>query len=219
MNFEWLGRIAFADALALQEAALEKCRLTGVETMFLLEHEPVYTIGRMPDKSSLRDPRLLPYPVFEINRGGQATFHGPGQLVGYPILDLRRRGRDLHRYLRTLEAVLIDLLAIYGIQAERLEGKTGVWVENRKVASIGVGVRRWITMHGFALNVASDLSGFLRITPCGLTDVRMTSLSLELGREATLPEVQERIRPLLSLSLESESEFEGSGFRVQGSEG
>jgi lipoyl(octanoyl) transferase len=216
MNFEWLGRIAFAEALALQEVALEKCLLTGVETMFLLEHEPVYTIGRMPDKSSLRDPRLLPYPVFEINRGGQATFHGPGQLVGYPILDLRRRGRDLHRYLRTLEAVLIDLLAAYGVAAMRLEGKTGVWVENRKVASIGVGVRRWITMHGFALNVASDLSGFLRITPCGLTDVRMTSLSLELGREVTVSEVQERIRPLLSLSLESESEFEGSGLRVQG---
>jgi lipoyl(octanoyl) transferase len=191
MNIRPIERIGFPAALQLQIEAVEKCWATGEETLFLLEHEPVYTIGRLPDKSSLGRFQILPYPVHEINRGGQATYHGPGQLVGYPVIDLRKRGKDLHRFLRTLEQSVIRLVEAFQVPARREEGKTGVWVEDRKIASIGVGVRRWITMHGFALNVSSDLTGFQYITPCGLTGVRMTSLSLETGTEASLPAVRE----------------------------
>jgi lipoyl(octanoyl) transferase len=197
MKVVWLGRIEFSEGVKLQEQALEQCDRTGEETLFLLEHEPVYTIGRRLDKSSLGNAGYLPHPVFEINRGGQATYHGPGQLVGYPILDLKKRGKDLHVYLRSLETAVIRLVESFAVDAVFCEGKTGVWVENRKIASIGIGVRRWITMHGFALNVASDLTGFLSITPCGLTGVRMTSLSLELGREVGLEEVRDRAGEVL----------------------
>jgi lipoyl(octanoyl) transferase len=192
MKVVWLGRIAFPQALEIQNEALNHCDQAGEETLFLLEHDPVYTIGRRLDKSSLRDFNRLPFPVHEINRGGQATFHGPGQLVGYPILDLRKRGKDLHAYIRRLESTVIQIVKSFGIDAVPSEGKTGVWVENRKIASIGIGVRRWITMHGFALNVSSDLNGFMYITPCGLTGVRMTSLSLETAREVSMEEARER---------------------------
>jgi lipoyl(octanoyl) transferase len=197
MKIEWLGRIDYETGLRIQDEKLESCLRTAAETVLLLEHEPVYTIGRLPDKSSLRAPGRLPYPVFETNRGGQATYHGPGQLVGYPILDLRVRGRDLHVYLRNLESLLIDLMADFGIAASRLEGKTGVWVESRKIASIGVGVRKWVTMHGFALNVSSDLHGFQHITPCGIANVQMTSISRELGKEIPLETIREGIEPYL----------------------
>ena len=197
MKIEWLGRIHYEAGLLIQNAKLESCLNTGSETVLLLEHEPVYTIGRLPDKSSLRVPSRLPYPVFETNRGGQATYHGPGQLVGYPIMDLRVRGRDLHVYLRNLENLLIDLADDFGIRASRVEGKTGVWVEDRKIASIGVGVRKWVTMHGFALNVSNDLHGFQHIIPCGIADVRMTSISRELSTEISLETVRERITPRL----------------------
>jgi lipoyl(octanoyl) transferase len=197
MKVVWLGRIEFSKGLEIQAEALEQCDRTGEETLFLLEHEPVYTIGRRLDKSSLGNASYLPHPVFEINRGGQATYHGPGQLVGYPILDLKKRGKDLHVYLRSLETAVIRLVGSFGVEAEFCDGKTGVWVQNRKIASIGIGVRRWITMHGFALNVSSDLTGFLSITPCGLAGVRMTSLSLELDREVSLEEVRERAAVVL----------------------
>jgi lipoyl(octanoyl) transferase len=197
MKIEWLGRIDYETGLRIQDTRLESCLNTASETVLLLEHEPVYTIGRLPDKSSLRMPSQLPYRVFEINRGGQATYHGPGQLVGYPILDLRVRGRDLHVYLRDLEGLLIDLMADFGIGACRVEGKTGVWVEGRKIASIGVGVRKWVTMHGFALNVSSDLHGFQHITPCGIADVCMTSVSQELGEEIPLESIRQSIEPHL----------------------
>ena len=198
MKVVWLGRIEFSKGLEIQAEALEQCDRTGEETLFLLEHEPVYTIGRRLDKSSLGNPSYhLPHPVFEINRGGQATYHGPGHLVGYPILDLKKRGKDLHVYLRSLETAVIRLVGSFGVEAEFCDGKTGVWVQNRKIASIGIGVRRWITMHGFALNVSSDLTGFLSITPCGLAGVRMTSLSLELDREVSLEEVRDRAAVVL----------------------
>jgi lipoyl(octanoyl) transferase len=202
MKVVWLGRIEFSEGLKIQAEALEQCDRTGEETLFLLEHEPVYTIGRRLDKSSLGNVAYLPHPVFEINRGGQATYHGPGQLVGYPILDLKKRGKDLHVYLRALEMAVIRLVESFGIEALFCEGKTGVWVENRKIASIGIGVRRWITMHGFALNVSSDLTGFLSITPCGLSGVRMTSLSLELGREVSLEEVRDKAGEVLQVEFE-----------------
>jgi lipoyl(octanoyl) transferase len=202
MKVVWLSRIEFSEGLKIQTEALEQCDRTGEETLFLLEHEPVYTIGRRLDKSSLGNVAYLPHPVFEINRGGQATYHGPGQLVGYPILDLKKRGKDLHVYLRALEMAVIRLVESFGIEAGFCEGKTGVWVENRKIASIGIGVRRWITMHGFALNVSSDLTGFLSITPCGLAGVRMTSLSLELGREVSLEEVRDKAAVVLEAEFD-----------------
>jgi lipoyl(octanoyl) transferase len=203
MKIEWLGRIEYQAGLRIQEERLDECLNKGEESVILLEHEPVYTIGRLPDKSSLHLVDQLPYPVFETNRGGQATYHGPGQLVGYPILDLRARGRDLHCYLRKLEDLLIDLLRELEIKGGKIEGKTGVWVEDRKIASIGIGIRKWVTMHGFALNVASDLSGFQSIIPCGLPGVRMTSISIESGNEVTLETVRERLAPHLRRFLET----------------
>ena len=198
ISTRWLGRMPYADALALQEeiVARKGADPAVADELLLLEHEPVYTIGRTPDQSSLRDAARLPHPVVQINRGGQATYHGPGQLVGYPLLDLRTRGQDLHRYLRGIEEVLIVLLAEYGVAGERREGMTGVWVGGRKIASIGVGVRKWISMHGFALNVSGDLRAFGEITPCGLSGVEMTSLSRECGREIEVREVADRVGPI-----------------------
>jgi lipoyl(octanoyl) transferase len=195
LSVRWLGRVAFADALALQEKLVAERRANHSlgDELLLLEHEPVYTIGRTPDQSSLRDISHLPHPLFPINRGGQATYHGPGQLMGYPIIDLRGCGQDLHRYLRWLEALLIETLADVGITAITRPGLTGVWIEDRKIASIGVGVRHWITMHGFALNVCGDLAPFDQIVPCGITNVTMTSIERETGRECSVVEVASRV--------------------------
>jgi lipoyl(octanoyl) transferase len=182
--------VDYTDGLRLQEERVEEILAgTAVDTLFLLEHQPVYTIGRLRDQSSLRNPASLPHPVFETNRGGQATYHGPGQLVGYPILDLGPRGRDLHAHLRMVEDALIDVCGKFGVSAGRREGLTGVWVENRKLASIGVGVRKWISMHGFALNVTqASLPPFLAITPCGIDGVVMSCLELEAGRPISMTE-------------------------------
>ncbi len=194
MDIRWLGRIPFSEALALQEK-LVAGKIAGdpADHLLLLEHDPVYTIGRTPDVSSLRAADSLPHPVVRINRGGQATYHGPGQLVGYPILDLRPRGQDLHRYLRGLETLLIETLRDCGIAASRRESLTGVWVGERKIASIGVGVRRWISMHGFALNVCGDLAPFMEITPCGIAGVEMTSIERETGQPVEVRAVADRI--------------------------
>jgi lipoyl(octanoyl) transferase len=196
LQVRWLGRMEFTDALALQEDLVSKKRRDSEveDQLLLLEHDPVYTIGRTPDRSSLSGRRTagripykesdvghLPHPIFVTNRGGQATYHGPGQLIGYPIIDLHRCGQDLHKYLRWLEQLLIDFLAAQDIAASRRESLTGVWVGKRKIASIGVGVRHWITMHGFALNVCGDLSPFNHIVPCGISDVVMTSMEEETG--------------------------------------
>ncbi len=204
LNVRWLGRVEFANALALQEEIVARKRNDPSleDELLLLEHEPVYTIGRTPDQSSLsatgsratRDGELgaahLPHPLFAINRGGQATYHGPGQLMGYPIIDLRRCGHDLHKYLRWLEQLLIQVLAEHGIAAKQRESLTGVWVEDRKIASIGVGVRHWITMHGFALNVCGDLSPFNHIVPCGIDNVAMTSMEKEIGAAFSISDVE-----------------------------
>jgi len=204
LNVRWLSRVEFAQALVLQEEIVARKRndASMEDQLLLLEHEPVYTIGRTPDQSSLsatgsrptRDGELgaahLPHPLFAINRGGQATYHGPGQLMGYPIIDLRRCGYDLHKYLRWLEQLLIEVLAENGIAATRRESLTGVWVEDRKIASIGVGVRHWITMHGFALNVCGDLSPFNHIVPCGINNVAMTSMEKETGTAFSVVDVE-----------------------------
>jgi lipoyl(octanoyl) transferase len=184
LRVHWLGRKDFASALALQEkiVAAKREDPSQLDELLLLEHEPIYTIGRTPDQSSLLGAVHLPHPLFAINRGGQATYHGPGQLMGYPIIDLRRCGQDLHKYLRWLEQLLIEVLAEHGIAATRRKALTGVWVKDRKIASIGVGVRHWITMHGFALNVRGDLSPFNHIVPCGINNVEMTSMEKETGQ-------------------------------------
>jgi lipoyl(octanoyl) transferase len=180
--------ITYDAGLQLQNQAVDELLDgSGGETLFLLEHAPVYTIGRLRDQSSLRDPAALPAPVVETNRGGQATYHGPGQLVGYPILDLRERNRDLHAHLRGIEESLILTCRDFGIDATRREGLTGVWVENRKLASIGVGVRKWISMHGFAINITPNcLLPFFAITPCGLDGVVMSCVEQEAGRPVSV---------------------------------
>ncbi|HEX4653869.1 MAG TPA: lipoyl(octanoyl) transferase LipB [Candidatus Udaeobacter sp.] len=200
LDVRWLGQMDFADALALQEEIVAKKRenRSHPDELLLLEHEPVYTIGRTPDQSSLLGAAHLPYPLFAINRGGQATYHGPGQLMGYSIIDLRACDQDLHRYLRWLEQLLIDLLAVCGIAASQRESLTGVWIEQRKIASIGVGVRHWITMHGFALNVCGDLSAFNHIVACGIKDITMTSMENETGRTFSVLDVASVVEKLAS---------------------
>jgi lipoate-protein ligase B len=184
-----LGLVEYAQALTWQEELLrQRCQGEGEDTLLLLEHLPVFTLGRGGDERHLLNPRRV--PVYRVGRGGDVTFHGPGQLVGYPILDLTRHGRDVHAYLRALEAVLIVVLAEYGLHAQRKDGLTGVWVGEKKIASIGVGVRRWVTYHGFALNVDPDLSYFADIVPCGLAGVRMTSMAQLLEQPVALGEVK-----------------------------
>ncbi len=206
MKHRWLGRVEYSAALRLQESLVQSRREGSIEdTLLFLEHEPVYTIGRTPDRSSLPlDPQKLPHPLVEINRGGKATYHGPGQLVVYPIVDLRQYGQDLHAYLRALENGLLALCADLEIPAHRREGLTGIWVGNRKLASIGVGVRRWITMHGLALNVNRALAGFSAITPCGIDGVTMTSLEDEGSSETfTVETVARRLLPFLESALQA----------------
>jgi lipoyl(octanoyl) transferase len=215
----WLGRMEFARALSLQEELVAKKREDGSleDQLLFLEHEPVYTIGRTPDRSSLSatgfrrardggsDSVHLPHPLFSINRGGQATYHGPGQLIGYPIIDLRRCGQDLHKYLRWLEQLIIDFLAQHDIAAKRRQSLTGVWVEDRKIASIGVGVRHWI-----ALNVCGDLSPFDHIIPCGINNVAMTSMEKETKKSFTVAEVA---RAIEKLALDKISELRNESAR------
>jgi lipoyl(octanoyl) transferase len=178
------GVVPYADALEWQRA-LAQARIDGRlphDVLLLLEHPAVVTLGRNshPDHLISRDG----VEVFEIERGGDVTFHGPGQLVGYPIIDLSHHKADLHWYLRTLEQALIDALAELGIAAERNPGYTGVWTRERgrKIASIGIHVKQWVTWHGFALNVTTDLSQFERIVPCGIPGVEMTSVERETGQ-------------------------------------
>ncbi|MES2980836.1 MAG: lipoyl(octanoyl) transferase LipB [Verrucomicrobiota bacterium] len=199
--------VTYTEGLEIQEKTVAAI-LAGRshDLIFLLEHEPVYTIGRLRDQSSLGSAVALPYPVFETNRGGQATYHGPGQLVGYPLLDLNSRGRDLHLHLRLIEDALIAACADLGVAAGRRDGLTGVWVENRKLASIGVGVRKWISMHGFAINITREsLPPFLTITPCGLDGVSMTCLAAETDQEITMKKAIDAISARLIEALTSRS--------------
>ncbi|MDX2245108.1 MAG: lipoyl(octanoyl) transferase LipB [Leptolyngbyaceae cyanobacterium bins.302] len=163
------------------------------DVLILLEHPPVYTLGQGSDEQFLKfDPERSSYPVVRIERGGEVTYHCPGQLVGYPILNLTFYQKDLHWYLRQLEEVLIQVLASYGLQGDRIPGLTGVWVEGYKVAAIGIKVSRWITMHGFALNVCPDLSGFQRIVPCGIADKPVGSMQ-QFIPDIQFSEVQQRV--------------------------
>ncbi|HEY1585552.1 MAG TPA: lipoyl(octanoyl) transferase LipB [Polyangia bacterium] len=172
-----------------QELVAQRQRDEIADTLVLVEHPDVITLGRrQSSQANVVAPGEI--PIFEIERGGDATYHGPGQLVGYPILKLDGDERDLHVYLRNLEEALIGVCADLGLDGRRNPGWTGVWIDERKVASLGIAVRRWVTMHGFALNVATDLSRFAAINPCGLDAAVMTSLSRELGREVALDAVE-----------------------------
>jgi lipoyl(octanoyl) transferase len=175
------GTVPYGEGLAWQRQLAED-RIAGRlphDLLLLLEHPPVVTLGRTSHAAHLLRPQGI--EVFEVERGGDVTFHGPGQLVGYPILDLSAYKQDLHWYLRTLEQALIDALTILDIPAERNPGYTGVWTRGRKIASIGIHVKQWVTWHGFALNVTTDLAHFERIVPCGIAGVEMTSVERERG--------------------------------------
>jgi lipoyl(octanoyl) transferase len=192
--------VPYTEALALQRSLVEDRRAGRIgDTLLLLEHPHVLTLGVRGDGGRSHilatDEALASrgIEVHETGRGGDITYHGPGQIVGYPIVDLNPDRRDVHRYVRDLETVLIRTAADYSIEAERVEGLTGVWVGNEKLAAIGVRIARWITSHGFALNVSTDLDQFNLIVPCGITDRGVTSLASLLGRPIDMAEVEFRI--------------------------
>jgi lipoate-protein ligase B len=183
-----LGVVDYDDALAMQTSMLA-ARIDGTigDTLLMMEHPHVFTLGRGADERFIVGNKDQ-VPIRRVSRGGQVTYHGPGQLIGYPILKLEGRDRDVTKYLRNLEAAMIDALAKFDIDAGRREAMTGVWVGARKIASIGVGIRRWTTWHGFALNVSTDLSYFDSIVPCGIEGCRMTSVSEMTNRAVTVRE-------------------------------
>jgi lipoyl(octanoyl) transferase len=199
----WLGRVGYARALELQRAAASRVARGGDEVLLLLEHEPVYTLGRNATEADiLWSPdrlREASVEVQETDRGGKVTYHGPGQLVGYPILSLAPDRKDVKRYVGDLEEVLIRTLADFGIRGERSARRdrvTSVWVGNDKIAAIGVHIARWVTTHGFALNVTDEaLPRFAGIVPCGITDGGITSIERVTGESPTLAEVSRRLVP------------------------
>ncbi len=197
LNVIKLGVVDYGEAYNLQKQLLEEhIQGKGRDSLLLLQHNPVITIGR----SGSRDNILIPesaltaagIETYETDRGGDVTYHGPGQLIGYPIINLRHFRKDVHWYLRRLEETIIKALAEYGITGERMEGYTGVWVGNEKIAAIGVGIKRWITYHGFALNVYPDMSHFQMIRPCGIIDKGVTSVERLLGYRADMDKIAEK---------------------------
>jgi lipoyl(octanoyl) transferase len=192
-----LGRIGYQEALDLQADLVEQRRRGEIgDTLLLLEHPPVITLGVKTRNNRTNiiagDAQLAAegVAVFQTGRGGDVTYHGPGQLVGYPIFDLNPHRRDVHRYVRDIEQALIDAVAALGVTATRADGLTGIWVGDHKLAAIGVRISRWITSHGFALNVGTNLSHFDLIVPCGIQDRGVTSLERLLGREVPMDEVE-----------------------------
>lgn len=191
------GRVAYKEALAFQMACIERLKDAAPSAsshFILLEHPPVITVGRRGTHDNILAPRKSlrkdGIDVFEVSRGGDVTYHGPGQIVGYPILRLRDRGGDVHRYLRDLESVIMRTLSDFGIATQRRSEYTGVWVGHNKIAAIGVAITRWITYHGFALNVAPNLGHFALIRPCGIADGGVTSMRKVLGRAVKRDEVE-----------------------------
>lgn len=198
LDYYSLGITGYQQAWDLQKAAFQmRLNNTINDSLFLLEHPHTYTLGKVADKNNLTgSPEYLKdngISVFEIDRGGDVTYHGPGQIVGYPIISLSQWHQDAHLYLRTLEEVIIMTLQDYGLQSGRIPGLTGVWIEERKIAAIGIKISRWITMHGFAFNINTDLNMFGGIVPCGIRDKAVTSLKEELKREVDIEEVKDRL--------------------------
>jgi lipoate-protein ligase B len=193
-----LGIVDYGQAHDLQKKILQE-RIDGKcpDHLILLQHNPVITVGRSGDNNNILASKALlesfGISVYEIERGGDVTYHGPGQLTGYPIIDLRNYKKDVHWYLRQLEEVIIRVLAEYDIIGERVEKYTGVWVGGEKIAAIGVAVKRWVTYHGFAFNINPDLSHFKLINPCGITDKEVTSLIKILGYNVSMEEVEDKV--------------------------
>jgi lipoyl(octanoyl) transferase len=189
-----LGIVPYDEALALQRSiAADVATGTRPDTILFLEHPPTITLGRRADESELHVPRDADVEIVETDRGGKSTYHAPGQLVCYPILDLTRHGQDVQRYCRDLEEALIRTMQPLGIDATRIEGLTGIWLERppRKIASIGIHISKWVTTHGYALNVDLDPAPFTQwITACGLEDASFTTLARELGRPVSVDEVR-----------------------------
>jgi lipoyl(octanoyl) transferase len=193
-----LGRIGYAEALEIQAGLVAERQAGRIpDTLLLLEHEPVFTLGRNARRANVllpeEDLRARGFEVFETGRGGDVTYHGPGQLVGYPILHLSPERRDVHRYVRDLEEVMIRVCADYGVIARRIPGLTGTWVGEEKIGAIGVRIARWVTSHGFALNVTNDLSPFGLIVPCGIRERGVTSLERQVGQAVSTLEVADRV--------------------------
>lgn len=193
-----LGLIDYKDAWDLQKS-IHQLRVENKidDVLFLLEHPHTYTLGKTADKKNLvGDEKYLRennISVYDIDRGGDITYHGPGQIVGYPIINLTKWKQDTHKYLRAIEEVIINVCNEYGLNASRIDYLTGVWIDDRKICAIGIKVSRWITMHGFAFNVNTDLKLFDGIIPCGITDKDVTSLNRELKKDIPLNEVKEKI--------------------------
>ena len=195
-----LGRKAYEEVWDRQKKLVEERRMGIVpDTLILVEHDPVYTLGKNSDENHLLKSRDVHIPVYQIERGGDVTFHGPGQLVGYPILDLHHHRLSVSWYMRTLEGMLIQTLGQFGIKARRREGLTGVWVGEEKIAALGVRLSRWVSMHGFALNVNTDLEFFDGIIPCGIFEYDVTSMSQILGKEVSMVEVEETLVTIFRL--------------------
>jgi len=219
----WLGIVGYDDGLHLQESAIEHLRSgEAPEQLLLLEHPHVFTLGRGADSSNiLADPLQIQtnsVEVHETGRGGDVTYHGPGQLVGYPIINLKPDRCDVHRYVRDLEEALIRTISEFGVTGTRIKGLTGVWVGNDKIAAIGVRIARWITSHGFALNVNTDLSYFNMIVPCGITDKGVTSLSRLLGSQIPMSDVARVVSSQFAQVFEREilfSDFPSPATSVQ----
>jgi lipoyl(octanoyl) transferase len=219
-----LGTVAYPEAWDLQRSLAGAVSQGAIpDTVLLLEHPPVVTLGRRTDESEeLHIPESAEVEVVETNRGGKSTFHGPGQLVCYPILDLRRHGRDVKQYVRNLEEALVQTVAPFGLKGERLEGLTGIWLTQppRKLASIGVHVSRWVTTHGYALNVDLDPAPFTDwITACGLEDATFTTIARETGRPVTVDEVRPHavaaLEEVFRLALEPLPAEDGAGLWAQ----
>jgi lipoyl(octanoyl) transferase len=193
-----LDKVDYKEAWDLQKTIFELRHQEKIDDVFLLlEHPHTYTLGKSADEKNLVGSEEYlnknEISVYDIDRGGDITYHGPGQIVGYPIIDLNNWGKDTHKYLRALEEIIIRTCSDYGIAATRVPKYTGVWIEDRKIAAIGIKVTRWITMHGFALNVNTDLSLYNGIIPCGITNKEVTSLKKELNVEIEIQEVKLKI--------------------------
>jgi lipoate-protein ligase B len=218
-----LGTVAYNDAWDLQRALAGAVSQGAIpDTIVLLEHPPVVTLGRRTDDAELHIPEHADVEVVETDRGGKSTFHGPGQLVCYPILDLKRYGRDVKRYVRNLEEALIRTVEPFGLDGERIEGLTGVWLTRppRKLASIGVHVSRWVTTHGYALNVSLDPAPFTEwITACGLEDAMFTTIARETGKDITVDDVRPHaiaaLETVFDLELEELPAEDGLGLWAQ----
>lgn len=198
LTYSNLDTIGYKEAWDLQHELLQQRKDKKINDVFLmLEHPHTYTLGKTADKKNLVGSKEYleenKISVYEIDRGGDITYHGPGQIVGYPIISLNEWQNDTHKYLRALEEVLILTCKDYGLETGRKQKYTGVWIENRKIAAIGIKISNWVSMHGFAFNVNTDLSLFNGIIPCGISDKEVTSLAKEFGREISLPEVKEKL--------------------------